>query len=223
MKKLLIILFLFWSAPLAVIAGMSENMPKDNGWALQFSIRDNFQLSSFQGTTISILKHSSVDRAWRMAFTGGVRYNNNKNNDQIDRTRRSRADLTRYDANFTIDLQKLFYANTESNINLFYGWGPVVGYHFNKSYDYSRGTREMMKADWEIGARLIFGVQWFPTNSISLHAEYGSKLSYLFSWKRTEQWRFDIFEPVELRIDDSQTNSLNLSSSAVKLGLSAYF
>ena len=73
MKKLLIIIFcLFWFTPLYVAAGMKENLPKDKAWAVQFAIRDNFQLSSFQGSTISLLKHTSLNKAWRLGFTGGV-------------------------------------------------------------------------------------------------------------------------------------------------------
>ena len=106
---------------------------------------------------------------------------------------------------------------------MFYGWGPAVSYRFNKSYDYRRGTMESLKVNWEVGAKFVLGVQWFPTKSISLHAEYGSKLTYIFSWKHIERWQFIASDPRNLIIDDSQTEGLNLSSSAVKLGLSAYF
>jgi hypothetical protein len=223
-KKFIILIFcLIWFTPLFVAAGMKEKMPKENAWALQFAVVSNFSLKPFQGSTISLLKHSSVNRAWRIGFAGGILYNDADNTDWSEGLRRSRIDLTRYDLHFSIDLQKIFFANTESNINLFYGWGPTVSYHFNKGYDYNRGTMEGLKVNWEAGAKFVLGAQWFLTKSISLHAEYGSKLTYIFSWKRIERWQFDPFEPSNLYIDDSQTEGLNLSSSAVKLGLSAYF
>lgn len=224
MRKFLIIIFcLFWFFPFNAMADMKEMMPKENAWALQFMINENFRLSSFQGATISLLKHISLKKAWRFGFDGGVDYNKlNKIRPYYDREG-SKEYFVQYDLHFTIDLQLLKYVNTESNINLFYGWGPVVSYRYIKGRTKAHDPITGLRVNWECGAKFVFGTQLFLARSISIHAEYSTSFVYNFQWDRTELWQFNNANQGRLVIDDIQSEGFNLSSSAVKFGLSAYF
>ncbi|MDO9580855.1 MAG: hypothetical protein Q7J06_09875, partial [Bacteroidales bacterium] len=88
---------------------------KDNSKALQFQIGSNFQLQSFQGSSISLKKHKSIKRAIRYGLTiGGGAYNDQSNtqiieNDSLDE--KTLNDQTYFSA--TIYSQYLIYHPSE--------------------------------------------------------------------------------------------------------------
>jgi hypothetical protein len=130
----------------------------------------------------------------------------------------------------TVDLtlQRVFYPNPDSKINLYYGLGPR-GYY---RHTHSKQLRDMTDStstetintlnNWEVGVAGVLGVEWFVTKSISLLGEYGSSLMYEHNKSRGEQTQV---RPDGTRVlwNESTTKGVSFGASAVKFGLSVYF
>jgi len=224
--SLLIILFLInliWSA---ASADMREDLPNKKAWALQYSIENNFRFGSFQGQTLSLLKHTSINRAWRIGLTASIFFENAEisyrsgNNDK-----ESSWEIT-YDVPVSLEVIRVYYPNFRSKINWFYGWGPLLSYKFHKteSSGLPRYLNTMRSFEWDVGLVALVGVQWFPGKSIGLNAEYTSNLAFRFTRSVNDNlsWTMD-GEYYMFNRGRKETHGIHLSASAVKIGISAYF
>ena len=168
-------------------AGNAETKGDLNGaMALQFEIRSNFTLESFQGSTISFKKHMSAGFAWRLGLDLKITFSDDEITDYTEDSLRSLTENNGNSQNIGLRLQGLFYPNPSARTKLFYGFGPLVGFTHNFSEsDNLRPSQRLSGSEtsthtWELGLTGVFGVEWFAASNISLLAEYGSDIYYRY-------------------------------------------
>ena len=204
-----------------------KNSLVKGAWALQFQINNDFDLNSFNGSTFSLKKQTSPGAAWRMGVSLALSFSDS---DQIQSNGIEEIPRESDQNSQTVDLtlQKVFYPNPNSRINLYYGLGPRGYYrhtHSKQLRDVSDSTSTETintQNNWEIGVAGVLGVEWFVTKNISLLGEYGSSLMYEHYKTHNEQTSV---RPDETRVLWNETTSKGVSfeASAVKFGLSVYF
>lgn len=152
-------------------------------WALQFSISDNFRLTSFNGSTISVKHHSSARSAWQVGFSPTF------SSAQETRTIGPSDSLTVSDfdidaAGLDIDLNYTRYPRPGRTMNLFWTLGPEVSWFRRSQSEVGGGYRDR---EWSLGLGAKLGAEWFATRTLSVHAAYGAGVSYR-SFRRTEEF-----------------------------------
>jgi len=207
-----------------------ENSLKKDKWALQFEIDRDFDLSGFQGNTLSIKKHTADTRAYRFGISFFLDYSDTESfnilNDSIFYPTVRVGESRRVD----INLQKIYYANTAASVNLFYGMGAVLSFQHgeNESETLNRARTQLRYSkftsnSWATGLTGILGAEWFFADNMSLLGEYNTTAKYINS-KREDVTRI-IGSGVILNssFTETKTESFRISSSSVKFGLSVYF
>ena len=223
----LFIISLLVCAGFAITASAGENSLKKGAWALQFQVVQNFQLASFQGSTISIKKHTSDGSALRagvsMDFSLQDTDGTNTVNDTIVQSEDSDDNMT----SFGFVVQMIKYPNPLAATNLYYGIGPTFAYSHFKDYqviedpiDGDIRSDDRRRTRWYAGVSGVVGIEWFPRSDISFLAEYGVSLYYEHTKLTTESWR----SPQERTTKtEDNTDGFVLAGSSVKFGLSVYF
>lgn len=228
-KKAIITAIAFYlMLPIASYPNMDKYVPNEKAWALQFSINQNFNLGSFNGATISLLKHSSLNKAWRYGITIGAGVNDLEFETNQGSGTTLVTDQNVYNYNISLDLIKITYPNTASKINLFYGLGPLVQMNYRKDKSETNpvnsynSTREISQASWKFGAKLIVGTQWMFSKSLAIHAEYGSEFNYTYTKNKTKTIR-ELDTSDDIRTDERVTKGIQFGSANVRFGLTVYF
>jgi hypothetical protein len=188
----------------------TRNNPLEGGsWAFQFGIGENFTLSDFSGTVISLKRHHSARSAFRAGLS--THYSSYaRETDDPGSDPPSERDEDRLI--FELDLQYLRYSNTNGGLSPFWGVGPLIGFA-SHSDKYSSGSG-VDSRQWSFGVLGSLGVEWFPVRFIGFHAEYG--LSITYGTSRTETG--DPSSP-EIRTSDVW----GFGGRGVLFGLSVYF
>jgi opacity protein-like surface antigen len=172
---------------------MSKTALRAGAKALQFQIDNNFHLSSFDGTTISLTKQKSPNSAIRIGLSiSGSLSNSDQNDDDQTNTRRITVG-DRNDNNISVNLNALclrYRTATNGSINPYVGIGPTIGFSRNKTEAsgttyYTDATIESTSSDRRYtltgGIASAVGVEWFVSKSLSLTAEYGVQLVYVYT------------------------------------------
>jgi hypothetical protein len=214
----LIISFVFggWLAnPETCASQETRTNPLEGGsLALQFRISENFTLSDFSGSAISLKRHHSARSALRLGMSLGF------SSSAIESLHPSFGDTIPSEGDghsygFRIDLQYLRYSNPSGRVSPFWGVGPLVGHN---SFDFKSSSRaEERRVDehrWTLGLIGSLGIEWFPIQSIGIHAEYG--LSFTYFTAKTREGDPD-------RLGVTKTHSWDLQGDGVLFGLSVYF
>ena len=230
--KFALVLFVFLAAIVTIPSESSakENSLKKGKWALQFEVNQLIDINAFQGSTLSIKKHTSDGSAWRLGLT--LHFDVRDESTEILISQNIKApgfsDVT--DVMIGIAFQRVFYPNPNGDVNLFWGLGPTYSYRYrlndreNISRDGSyQEKRKIEEYNWSLGINGILGVEWFATKSISFLAEYGTSVTY--NYRNSRNIRKSVRDG-NVRYSQNSTNKLNevrLASSQVKFGLSVYF
>ena len=165
---------------------------KDHPWTLEFSISSNLTLSSFQGSSISLGKFASDYQKYRIGVSidannsSGDQNGNHWYADTLSGTSTGTSTFTNYSVQ--ISLQYLTYATPNGQTSFYYGIGPIAGFERSKQNSNSSSTSSSNNYDenvnsstsnrYSFGLLGSFGVEWFFSDHISLHAEYGLALQY---------------------------------------------
>jgi hypothetical protein len=225
----LLILFCLFSS----LSQESEHSPiSENAKALQFQINGNFTLSSFQGAAISYKHHLHSTSALRIGVSAyGADSNEEAANDYFNNgspNTSAEQIRDRTNINLQLNVQAIWYSATSSEIFFFYGIGPLLSYggtwQTNKSI-YSNpitavNTVRSKNTSWSVGISGLAGVEWFPTQSISVHAEYGTRATY--SWTSFEN-KSQPSGTGSWSESGGTITALQMQSSGVLFGLSVYF
>jgi len=196
---------------------------KDDSKCLQFQIDSDFQLSSFQGSTISFKKHISNNRAYRLGFTVSgdiqdINYFRNNDNDTLDYK------STEDNDNFVINITGQYLKYTPYKHSYFYyGLGPH--FVFSKQYE-EANSKHYYTGEWELlatsktysnnfkfGLLFVAGIEIFISKSISIHSEYTQEISYRYYWEK---------QPGSSTNTIRKYNFYSFDSSGVKFGCSFY-
>ncbi len=200
----------------------------DGAWALQFQIGSNFDLRSFEGTTISLKKFTGQSSAWRTGLSFDLRTQDDDESGYIDTTI---IPVRTVDNNsFSIDavVQRIFYTAPRSKTAFFFGVGPTGGYHHAKlsqRIDYTNGgfaSNERKENSWSAGLSTVMGVEWFLRRNLSLLAEYGMVIDYTHNKRTTTSVTYDL---VRTQVSEQEIISkrFQFNDQAAKLGVSLYF
>ncbi len=227
-KSILITCLCFLILPVVASANMENSLPNDKSRALQFSINDNFSLSSFNGSTISYLNHSSLNKAWRYGLSFGASIGNSENNSIYNDDTTYVTDVDNHSINLSLNILRLWYPNTSSKISIFYGLGPYVSVN-SSEFDNKRVTENPVNSTdlrssttWNIGGKGIFGALWMVSKNIGLHTEYGTNLVYNYGSTKITRIN-EVDGSIIERISESVSKGFKISSATVKFGLSVYF
>ncbi|MGB3479311.1 MAG: hypothetical protein WBB67_09135, partial [bacterium] len=196
-------------------------------WALQFRVVQNFQLASFQGSTISIKRHLSDGTALRAGVSIGFSLLDEEGTDYVNDSITYSDDLDDDQISFGFVVQMIKYPSPSASTNLYYGIGPTFTYSYSKDYrlirsrgDVSPKSTDRKRTTWRAGASGVVGIEWFPRSNISFHAEYDLSLYYTQA-KYTEDRPGS--PPGYKRKSETNTDGFVLDGSNIKLGLSVYF
>jgi opacity protein-like surface antigen len=226
-----LLLLAAFSLPAASQTTDSHSLTEDSR-ALQFQISSNFTLSPFQGATLSYKHHLQPSSALRIGLDlsfndeGSDGAQQNFNNDTLSSTDNTTLDQSSFV--IRLNTQAIWYSETSSEISFFYGTGPFLGYSRYRQNDerifspvgssQSKSSSEGKGTTWSVGLTGLAGVEWFVSQSISLHGEYGLSLGYF--WSKGES----TFSTTGNRSSsEGTTTSRQLSSNGVRFGLSVYF
>lgn len=173
--------------PLSGILGQeSENEDNQtsvpqNKWGLQFLIAENFQLSNFQGSTLSVIRKINEKHAWRAGISvsgqSGENRSINTSLPQDSLMSKNKADNQNY--NLDLSLDYLFTSELNDKISFYFGAGPKFGVMNYNSKQYADSLLQSNKqTGWSIGLSGIAGIAWQVHKKIMIHAEYKSTLYY---------------------------------------------
>jgi opacity protein-like surface antigen len=182
-------------------------------WALQFRVSENFNLTSFEGNTISIKKQLSSGTALRFGLTPSVRMTSFEVSSDGDSLGVGEEDLDSF--SLGLSLHWLRYVRPGSTVNLFWGGGPEVAYrHASRQIRVSIPIEEDNES-WQAGLTGLVGVEWFATRSLGLHGEYGTSLSYTSDTTERRAESGTLF--------DTSHSAWSFVGQGVKVGASLYF
>lgn len=205
----------------AVAIAQNENQRTslvDGKSALNFEVNDDFDLTSFEGATVSLKHHYADNRAYRISISGMLSSQNSENSTPVQG--KSEVDYDRYSA--SVFLQRLYYRSPSSTTTVFYGFGPRGGYNWQKSTTSSpfNSTRtETVSDGWDIGLVALLGFEWFVRKEISLIAQYASSLRYV---SRATEGKSG--PDTNLVLTHSSTDhSVQFDADAVRFGVSLYW
>ncbi len=180
-----IVLFLVWPSS-GVFCQKTENEDNqisvpENKWGLQFSIADNFQLSNFQGSTLSVIRKINEKHAWRAGISVSGQSGENRSTitslPQDSLMSKNKTDNQNYNLDLSFDY--LFTSELNDKISFYFGAGPKFGVMNYNSKQYADSLLQSNKqTGWSIGLSGIAGIAWQVHKKILIHAEYKSTLYY---------------------------------------------
>jgi len=209
----------------------SSRVFKDH--ALQLGVRGLFEFSSFSGGLISYKYHTSDKTAYRIGIS--VRGNNLNH---VEDEEYFRSDTSSLDHERNRDLislgitaEYLHYFNPADDLKMFLGVGPRLAVNIGES-DTERVTvggsgisytQDSENIRYQIGLTLNYGLEWFFRYNMSLHAEYGFDIYYLYD--KDESTRIRVIEDQDDYVDNfSRTQKgIIFGDTNVLIGLSLYF
>lgn len=210
-------------------ASAAETSLVEGAWAMQFSIERLLEIGAFEGQTLSIKKHTSDNRAWRLGLDISLRNSDSNRRNYSSDTLVSHDDSGNKGLTIGFSLNRLFYSNLWKKAAFFYGLGP--GYQNSRSTnegtsyrsDRSWNRTKTTNHSWVVSLNLVAGVEWFASEDVSFHAEYGSKL--LYSELSREVLRTRQFGDGSIQRSNSTSSNFTtrFGAMAVKFGLSVYF
>ena len=160
-------------------------------WTMDFGISSNLTLTTFQGATISVGKFATDYHKIRFGISvsatdgSGDHTGNNYNADTLS-GRNTRTEENEGYA-FEIKCQYLTYATPDAHTSMYFGVGPLAGISWSKSSreetstfgsSQSQSTSNSDQRTSSVGVLVSVGAEWFFSEHVSLHAEYGLSAAY---------------------------------------------
>lgn len=204
------------AAPGSGFAQETESPMIGGAWALQFRISENFTLSTFKGSVVSLKRHYSPSTAIRL----GVSVSALTRDDALSTTYPDTTVDYDRDTDNTygkLDLQYLHYTNPGSGVSLYLGTGPFVQY--GKSTETEAGPdnrRVRTQKTWSAGATGVLGAEWSLSSVVGIHAEYGVSAGYTHNTYSDERESPDYS-------GSQKGHTWSVAGSSVLFGLSVYF
>jgi hypothetical protein len=193
---------------------------RPGAWALQFSILDNFRLGSFDGSVISIKRHTSARSAWRLGLSTSV---SDSDREFVDDYAVPDTTLVRTEdtssLSFGLGLARVWYPSSGQTVRPYYGAGPYVHFLSTENEVEELGEVRSMETDRStLGAQFLLGAEWFPARSVGVHAEYGAHFAF------TKETREDVPPPsTTFPRERTETSGWDFRGDGVRFGASWYF
>jgi opacity protein-like surface antigen len=228
---------LFSQDSLTVIGKFIQGHP----WTMDFGVKSNLTLSTFQGTAISLGKFISNYQKYRMGISTNLRVNsgdqdgNSTNADTLYSLNSGDVE----DENYSIQLtfQYITYTAPNGLTSIYFGIGPTIGISWFKQSSNSSSTyvssyqsldgRSSTSKEYSIGFLGSCGVEWFLSEHISIHAEYGLALQYYTKKGETESYNkhssSNYIQPLSESHSNDSSSGWSLSGQNVLFGLSVNY
>ena len=204
-------------------------------WSIQFGISSNFTLSNFKDTNIFLKRHNTPHKAWRFGITinGTIEDRDSDLSGFLSNSGVIDGDYDRI--NIQVHNEYLYYPDPNKKLNLFFGFGPSIGYFYDKTKEVSDHFRDDTLYAISVQNResksiffrfsIIGGFEYFITKYISLHAEYNTSISFLKGWSDSSYNvnYTDNNRNLNFASSKDEFNRIALNSNSVLFGLSAYF
>jgi len=185
-------------------------------WALGFRIGPDFQLSSLEGTLITIKKHTSAAGAWR----AGVSFDMRDEGAEVvyEDPPFARQEVERFDGGIRLVLSRLQYAGVARDVNFYWALGPDVAWR-NSRFETRFESLAFPDSEFEHSSRSTVlrlhlggevGGEWFMTRSLSLHAGYSASGGYSRQTDSTSDGQ------------DEETTTWSVGGEGAWLGLNVY-
>ncbi|MBI5214218.1 MAG: hypothetical protein HY960_00535 [Ignavibacteriae bacterium] len=187
----------------------TQGLDMEGKLALSFQLGGYLQISSFDGSLLSIKKMINNESAWRMGIglsgshTEGeeIRYSDYSVQENDD------SRLSVY-----LTLSKQNYFNNNEKFRGYYGIGGRTDYQHAWGTDVEGYSRETIK----FGPSGYLGVEWLVNRQISLTCEYGAYLYFSYS-------QYKIYVVSLSREVVTRNRMIGFSNDGVKVGVSVYF
>ena len=210
-------------------------------WALQFSVGDDFTLSSFAGSTISAKYQMNESAALRIGISASLSANDSDGNASAYPDDRSiETESERNTSRFSVLVAYQRYLKRSGAARPYLAVGPYANYRHSKMTDWSKRpsvgsledtsivTHLNIREDdrFQFGVTAILGAEIFVYKGVSLSAEYSISVGHASGENSTMQEdylsRADMTR-VETNTSKDKTSGFILSEGSVKLGVSVYF
>ena len=176
----------------------------EHPWALEFGISSYLTLGQFQGSMISLSRYVSTNQKIRLGISPRFSSHSSITSYFPPETLSGSYTSSFTDGSVGISAQYLSYEAPDDNFSLFLAIGPIL------RIDWSRYDGSHPRYMYSVGLLGSGGVEWFATKKISLHAEYGLDVNYL--WNKQETSTSSV-----------ENKSLDISGQSVLFGLSVGF
>lgn len=212
----------------------------DEEWSLQFGISETLMLTTFDGTSLSVKRHLSSNRAFRFGLSpsslGETRdFANDPNTVNFDEQV--------FGAEVDFSLMVISYSYLDRPVQFFWGIGPILNigysnYEAELEQIFDDGEIEMTATEtinedmsrMGIGGTALVGAEWFFTPQFSLSGEYGLRSVYTVTDTELNQ-------EIEGEVDgenipvpgqdevtsNDRTTEFILEGTGVRFGLTVYF
>jgi hypothetical protein len=177
---------------------MVPRQVRANSWTMEFGIASNFTLTSFQGTAVSVSKYVSDCEKIRIGISSSLSTTSSEAEeksftaDTLGYWFKGNGDNGTNSIQFTG--QYLIYASPRSQTSVYFAIGPLAGINWSSTDDQredvpvgnSQGKYSTKESLTEYFAGILgsCGVEWFFSERMSLHAEYG--IAGLYKWGKSE-------------------------------------
>jgi len=206
-----------------------ENSLKEGSWALMFGIDQNFRLTSLNGFTLSIKKHTSDAHALRMGVSVSYENTDATGNRNVDT---NETPYVNSGYNYTVGLYPSYYIYIapKADVNFYLGLGVFGKYSRSKNDNYHTLDKvnqiyedEYRRTEgFEYGVNTNLGVEFFPIKSFSIFAEYSLAFGYSKYQYQSDTYSYLGTAVTHLNHSSSE-KKFSLTNNGVAFGLCVYF
>ncbi len=213
----------------------------EHPWTMDFGVFSNLTLGSFLGGTISVGEFVSDHQKFRFGLTTTFEHSSSDadGSTYYQDTLYSRHSYTHSMDDYGVEFtgQYVHYTSPSTRTSIYIGLGPLISYS-RYEYDYSSDdvgvsgaasyrTESRKRDTYSVGALSSYGVEWFFSRHVTLHAEYGLALKYSWGSEKYESTENSSYpgNPVNSRRGDSSesTDGWSLHGTYVLFGVSVGF
>jgi len=232
-KKILLVCLLLLTSVLSakestIFHQDSLNYLQKNAMAIQFGISNNFNLTTFAGSSFSFKYHLSRKIALRAIGSLATRIYGKAEDEEYYDMDVSNLEYKYYNINGKLPF--VFYPKPSQNATPYFGLGPLIGYSYeyqkskNSASLYSTNSyKETIRESyqWNLGFSVLAGAELFIKKNISIHAEYFASMYYLYQ----KQTIINVWQNIRKSetIKTTKYDDLRTEGSNVYFGLSVYF
>jgi opacity protein-like surface antigen len=201
--------------------------------SMQFTINQNFTLSSFEGASFSLQRQVTKRSANRFGLSFELHVGDNGQLSSASDTASSVSQSSDNDfggGSVELSAHRIVYSDPARRMSFYGGLGPFASYR--RAHDHSRNQGPAGPAsydyvqsrtlnEWAVGLDGLLGVDWAIGSHLALLAEYSTQLSYSSGHQDLELHQTS---PVEsFHEATSEHKSTTFSSGGVHFGISAYY
>ncbi len=209
-------------ATTSLLAG--EKIDTKGTWALQFGLESDVRLTSFQGTTLSLQKVTMGEAVWRMGLGLSLTTQDRETEQSTEDSSYISSSEDNSSSSVSLTIQRLFKLSSSTRIHPYVGIGPLARLNGSsrESDSHNNPTRKQEYDSWSLGARTIFGAEWFVTGYLSLLAEYTLDATFDSSTeKRTTIYL--VGNQTTTNTTETRSDGFRVSTGYTHLAVSLYF